>query len=317
MGPLMVPPTREEVERKATLFVRGGCICLVVASVMAMLSGVFFIVYDLPFRFVRDLYVNMGTVRDYYDIIGYWNLYYIFLGFGIVGLFVGVHALTHQASLHTMAYMSIMVPIGLMAFANLGLVIALLSLVAVALVGAAWRIMPSERRPGDLPSPYGVPTPQTWKEAAIREDPAIDMEGRSTATLLKPAATLLSVATVAVMFMFAQEYPIHNLFPWQQWLLYLAVVLGFVGVALTAYRRLFPLALVFAVAVLAAAVVDIYILTMEWQHIRDILPLTFLISGSTSSLTIVYLVTARDAFVPWRATFTSRSWPTPAGPGGG
>ncbi len=314
MGPWVAPTREEEVSRKVSRLIRAGGICLLVASVLVMLSGVLFILYDLPLRFIRDWNFDLDSVHYYYEILGEWHLCYVFMAVGIIGLFVGVHALSYQVSMYTLAYASFMVPIGMVAIVNLGLVIALISLVALGLFGAGWRLTPEEDPKDGIPSPYGAPTPQAGRTAAVRAASPIDMEGRPPVVLIRPAATFLLLATVAVLFMFSPQYPTYRLDAWQQWLLYMIVALGFAGVTLTAYERLLVVPLMTSMALFVVALVDFHLLLQSWYQLGEVLPLTFWISGTLSSLTIVYLITARNAFMPWRETLTSRSSPSPVGP---
>jgi hypothetical protein len=123
---------------------------------------------------------------------------------------------------------------------------------------------------------------------------------------------MLLVGSAAGLVMFGPNYPLHQLFPWQQWLLYVLVGFGFAGVVLVACRRLFGVTLMAAATVSAVAFLDMYILLQEWVHFHDTVPWTFLLAGPTATLALVYIVIARDAFIPARDTFTSRSWPSPS-----
>jgi hypothetical protein len=142
----------------------------------------------------------------------------------------------------------------------------------------------------------------------------MDMGGRSPSVLLRPAATLLLVASLALLLMFSQQYPTHMLTVWQQWLVYIVIAWGLVGVVLTAYRRLLPVVLLAAVALLAAALLDIYILLQDRHYFIEFPQLTFWLSGSSAMLAIVYIFAARGAFVPSLVTLTSRSSPSPSWP---
>jgi hypothetical protein len=314
MGPWAGPPDDEARKRKAAAFVRGGCASLLVASVVAMLSGVAFIQYDLPLWFLREGRLQVDAVRLYYEHIGTWTLAYVLLTIGIAGLFVGVHALSHEVSIYTMAYASIMMPIGFIAFANLGLIVSLASLVAIALFGEAWRLQPSNGGLARRPSPYGAPAPGERGATSDVGPPMMDMEGRSPAVLVRPVATLILAGSVAVIMMFTPNYPTYNLSSWHQWFLYSVLILGLSCAALAAFRRLWGLVLLSAVLALVAAILDIDILLEMWYHQYDLMPWTFLIAGPSSLLAIVYIVTARDVFVPARETLTSRSSPSPSWP---
>jgi hypothetical protein len=142
----------------------------------------------------------------------------------------------------------------------------------------------------------------------------MDMDGRSPAALIRPAATLLFVASAAVLAMFSNEYPMHDVPPVLLWLVYAAIAVGFAGAGATAYRRLFPLALVAALLLFMVGMMDINVLVMESTYLSYVMPWTFLLSGSLSSLAVVFVVTARDAFWPVQETLRSRSSPSASSP---
>jgi hypothetical protein len=312
MDPRVTPPSGEDVSGRTARYIRAGSASLIVASVIAMVSSVIFITHDLPAWFLRQQAFNLEPVRYYYEFLGLWNLSILLLATGIIGLLVGVHALSHEVSIYTMAFASVMVVVGFFAVVNLGLIVALASLIALALFGEAWRLQPAEGYPEGLPSPYGVPVDGRQgflPEVAPR---LMDMEGRSPSSLLRPAATMLIVGSAVGLVMFGPNYPIHQLVPWQQWLLYVLVGFGFAGVALVVYRRLYGVALMAAAAVSVVAFMDMYILLQEWFHFHETLPWTYLIGGPTATMALVYIVIARDAFIPARDTFTSRSSPSPS-----
>ena len=139
---------------------------------------------------------------------------------------------------------------------------------------------------------------------AVRFDP---LRTRRWRCRQREIVKFYGLASAAVLAMFSNEYPVHDVPSVVLWLVYAAIAAGFTGAVATACRRLFPLALVAALLLFMVGMMDINVLVVGSTYLSYVVPWTFLVTGSLSSLAMVFVLVARDAFLPIRETFRSRS----------